>query len=152
MRGWREIVALALLASAGWAWAQSYSVNWSTVDGGGGSSTGGVYSVCGTLGQPDAGVMGGGDFTLVGGFWSVIGAVQTPGAPMLTVTLTTTDAVVVWWPAPGNGWLLQATGNLATDGGGWWEIPPPYQTNGDATISFTEPAPVGNRFYRLHKP
>jgi hypothetical protein len=44
-----------------WASAQTYSIDWSTVDGGG-TSTGGVYSVSGTLGQPDAGAMSGGDY------------------------------------------------------------------------------------------
>jgi hypothetical protein len=59
--------------------AQSYSIDWFTIDGGGGTSTGGVYSVTGTIGQPDAGgLMSGGNYTLQGGFWS-IQAVQTPG-------------------------------------------------------------------------
>ena len=35
--------------------AQSYQIDWFTIDGGGGTSTGGVYSVSGTIGQPDAG-------------------------------------------------------------------------------------------------
>ena len=53
-----------------------YSIDWSTIDGGGGTSTGGVYSVTGTIGQPDAGpAMAGGNYSLVGGFWSLI-AVQ----------------------------------------------------------------------------
>lgn len=43
-------------------------VRW-TVDGGGGSSQGGVYVLTGTAGQADAGVMSNGDFRLVGGFW-----------------------------------------------------------------------------------
>jgi hypothetical protein len=44
--------------------------SWNTVDGGGGSSTGGEFSINGTIGQPDAGVaLTGGDFELVGGFW-----------------------------------------------------------------------------------
>ena len=41
--------------SANVAYAQTYSIDWSTIDGGGGTSTGGVYSVSGTIGQPDAG-------------------------------------------------------------------------------------------------
>ncbi len=41
-----------------------------TIDGGGVMfSTGGDLELSGTIGQPDAGVMGGGDFTLTGGFW-----------------------------------------------------------------------------------
>jgi hypothetical protein len=37
------------------AFAQSYSIDWYKVAGGGGVSTGGVYSVSGTIGQPEAG-------------------------------------------------------------------------------------------------
>ena len=36
--------------------AQSYSIDWFKVSGGGGASTGGIYSVGGTIGQHDAGV------------------------------------------------------------------------------------------------
>ena len=43
--------------------------HWS-VDSGGGSSTGGSYSLSGTLCQPDAGVLKGSSFTLTGGFWN----------------------------------------------------------------------------------
>ena len=42
--------------------AQSYSIDWSTIDGGGGTSTNGQYSLSGTIGQPDAsGAMSGGN-------------------------------------------------------------------------------------------
>jgi hypothetical protein len=49
-----------------------YDLAWSTIDGGGatpGGSTGGEYSLGGTIGQPDAGVLSGGSYTLNGGFW-----------------------------------------------------------------------------------
>lgn len=50
-----------------------YDLTWSTVDGGGYTfSIGGEYSLGGTIGQPDAGEMGGGDYTLSGGFWGGI--------------------------------------------------------------------------------
>jgi hypothetical protein len=56
-----------------------YDVTWSTVDGGGGTfSTGGGYSLGGTIGQPDAGLLTGEDYTLGGGFWSG-GAAAAPG-------------------------------------------------------------------------
>ena len=90
-----------------------YSIDWSTIDGGGGTSTGGVYSVSGTIGQPDAGAMSGGNFTLQGGFWGVIAAVQTPGAPLLWVTRTTTNTVVVGWALSEVNWQLQTTTNLS---------------------------------------
>jgi len=50
--------------------ADDYDISWSTIDGGGGTSTGGNYSLSGTIGQPDAGTMTGGDYALAGGFWS----------------------------------------------------------------------------------
>ncbi len=60
-------VALALAATTP-AWAQ-YDVGWYTIDGGGAASSGGVYVLTGTIGQPDAGRMTGGVFALAGGFW-----------------------------------------------------------------------------------
>jgi hypothetical protein len=47
-----------------------YSIEWYTIDGGGAMfSTGGSYSLGGSIGQPDAGSLGGGSYTLNGGFW-----------------------------------------------------------------------------------
>ena len=64
---------LALLLVTSVALAQGggpYDLSWSTVDGGGYTfSMGGVYELGGTIGQPDAGCMEGGDYTLCGGFW-----------------------------------------------------------------------------------
>jgi len=63
-------VVLAFLLLALVVQAQTYSIDWFTIDGGGGTSTGGVYSVSGTIGQPDAGpAMTGATFTVLGGFW-----------------------------------------------------------------------------------
>ena len=47
-----------------------YDLTWNTVDGGGVTfATGGMYSLGGTIGQPDAGAASGGAYTLSGGFW-----------------------------------------------------------------------------------
>jgi len=62
-------VALATPGSAD-APEASYDISWWTVDGGGTTlSSGGSYGLGGTIGQPDAGLMSGGDYTLLGGFW-----------------------------------------------------------------------------------
>ena len=65
------LTALLLLASV--ALAQSgggYDLSWNTIDGGGTTwSEGGGYSLGSTVGQPDAGVLSGGGYTLAGGFW-----------------------------------------------------------------------------------
>ncbi len=67
------LVLTVLLPLTSIALAQSgggYDLTWSTVDGGGYTfSSGGDYSLGGTIGQPDAGVLSGGDYTLIGGFW-----------------------------------------------------------------------------------
>jgi hypothetical protein len=50
--------------------AQDYAIDWHTLDGGGAMrSTGGDYELSGTIGQPEAGALNGGTYTLTGGFW-----------------------------------------------------------------------------------
>ena len=46
-----------------------FDLSWYSIDGGGCESTGARFAVAGTIGQPDAGAMAGGDFELTGGFW-----------------------------------------------------------------------------------
>jgi hypothetical protein len=75
MKAWILTAVAGLTALAALA---QYSMDWSTLDGGGGTSTGGVYAVTGTIGQPDAGTMIGGNYTLAGGLWGVIAAIQMP--------------------------------------------------------------------------
>ncbi len=143
---------LGILLVAGLAaHPQPYTLDWSTIDGGGGTSTGGVYSVSGTVGQPDAGWMTGGSYTLQGGLWDVIAAVRTPGAPWLTVVRTGTNTVVVSWPLPATGWVLEATNAVPQGSAPWPQVEPPYETNG-TNLLFTEPLPAGNKFFRLRKP
>ena len=46
-----------------------YEISWYTIDGGGGTISGGSYQLSGTIGQPDAGYHDGGLYELLGGFW-----------------------------------------------------------------------------------
>ena len=69
------LVAAPLLAQTGGGPADAggagYGLAWSTVDGGGHTfSRGGTYTLGGTAGQPDAGLLAGGGYTLSGGFWA----------------------------------------------------------------------------------
>jgi hypothetical protein len=101
------------------AWGQGYSINWYKIAGGGGTSTGGVYSVNGTIGQPDASAaMAGGNYSLTGGFWSLISTVQTPGAPFLSIAAYGTN-VIISWPYPSTGYYLEVTTNLNTTATNW---------------------------------
>lgn len=148
---WRWVAVLFVSATLPLmpVFAQSYSIGWFTIDGGGSTSTGGVYSVSGTIGQPDAGeTMIGGNYSLTGGFWSLL-AVQSPGAPLLKIFLTTTNTGVVSWPWPSTGWSLQQNINVSTTN---W-LAPSETVNNDGTNRFiiVNP-PAGNRFYRLKTP
>ncbi len=139
-----------LLLSAAFVHAQSYSIDWFTLDGGGGNSTGGVYSVSGTIGQPDgSGAMTGGNYSVTGGFWSLF-AVQTPGAPLLRIFFTGTNTAVVAWPAPSTGFTLQQNTNLLI-AAGWVNATNTVNVVGSENQIIVSP-PTGNRYYRLYLP
>ena len=61
---------MPLISLVGLAAADDFEVSRSTIDGGGAMlSTGTDLELSGTIGQPDAGILSGGDFELNGGFW-----------------------------------------------------------------------------------
>src|SRR3981189_329153 len=77
---------------------QTYSSDWFTIDGGGGMSTGGVYSISATIGQPDAGgPMTGGQYSVTGGFWTLPLVAQVPGAPTLMIVPAGAGLVTISW-------------------------------------------------------
>ena len=127
------------------ALAQSYSIDWYKIAGGGGTSTGGVYAVSGTIGQPDAsGAMTGGNYSLTGGFWSLIAVVQTGGAPTLYITSSGNTVTVYWQDV--SGWSLQQNSNLNSLGG--WSVNSSWTTSNGTNYLYITP-PVGNLFFRL---
>ncbi len=129
---------------------QTYSIDWYKVSGGGGTSTGGVYSVSGTIGQHDAtanGALTGGNYSLTGGFWALISAVQTPGAPTLYISHSG-NTVMVYWQAV-SGWTLHQNNNLANAGG--WTLNSSWTTS-NGTNYLTITPPTGNWFFRLSNP
>lgn len=141
------LVMLALGFEAG---AQSYSVDWSVIPGGGGTSTNGQYSLTGSIGQAHASsVMSGGDYSLTGGFWSLISVVQTPGAPALTITHSA-NQVVISWPTPSSSWTLQQNSDLAAKDG--WATSGYAVSTNNSVSSITITGPVENLFFRLYQP
>lgn len=125
--------------------AQSYAINWYTIDGGGGTSTGGVYSVSGTIGQPDAGpAMTNGQYAVTGGFWALPTAMQTPGAPTLTIAPAGLGQATISWTPNTPGFILQET----------WVLAPANWTNAPSgsTNPIVVPATLPTKFYRLFKP
>jgi len=131
-------IALAMTAIAAIA---QYSINWSTTDGGGGTMSGGDYTLRGTIGQPDAGNMDGGDYVVRGGFW-VPQAVQVAGAPWLTIAVDGVASVEISWVPADPGWMLQENFNLQSN----WVDSASGSTN-PVSIPATEAA----MFYRLRQ-
>jgi len=136
-------LAAALLLPASLQ-AQNYNIDWYKVAGGGvtAPSTGGVYAVSGTIGQRDASQpMSDGHYSITGGFWAIY-AIQTAGAPVLSITRLGNKAVVSW-DASVTGWTLQTNVNLATPAT-WGNYQGAIVNN-----SVTNSAPPMNLFYRL---
>lgn len=135
------VLLTPLLASA-----QNYSIDWYKIAGGGGTSTGGIYAVSGTVGQQDAGgVLAGGGYSLTGGFWALLYAVQTPGLPNLAITFVNPNSVRVFWPDTG-GYTLEQTTGLATP---TWTPSTYVITAANGTNSITITPPMGELFFRL---
>lgn len=51
--------------------AQPFEITWWKVSGGGGTATASGYRLSGTTGQPEAGLLSAGGYTLLGGFWGM---------------------------------------------------------------------------------
>lgn len=65
------LLALAATAAAGAQVGSGYDLSWSTLDGGGATfSTGGGYTLGGTIGQPEAGQVSNAPYGMTGGFWA----------------------------------------------------------------------------------
>jgi hypothetical protein len=79
----------AVLFSAA-ALAQSFSIDSFTMAAGGPSS-GGLFALSGTIGQPDVGAMSGGNYSLAGGFWR---AIPTPPPAPTVIELSVNGGLV----------------------------------------------------------
>ena len=119
-------------------------IDWSTIDGGGGTSTGGVYTVSGTIGQPDAGgPLTNGQYSVTGGFWALPVAVQTTNAPTLKIIPATPGWATVSWVPNTPGFVLQETTSLAPTN---W-----VNSASGAANPVVVPAVQPTKFYRLSK-
>jgi hypothetical protein len=150
---WALVVLLGLILLQAFcclrASAQNYSIDWYKIAGGGGTSTGGLYSVSGTIGQPAASeALSGGNFSLTGGFWAIISVVQTPGAPTLYLNHGGNTVTLFWQDV--TGWSLIQGTNLTTPVASWSPSSSPTLTGGTNYLILTNPA--GNLFFRLRHP
>jgi hypothetical protein len=144
---WLFTICLVLAAMA--VQAQNYSIDWYSIDGGGGSSSGSGFSITGTIGQPDASRSSGGNYAVDGGFWGIISAIQAPGGPFLRVEISSTNTVLVAWPNPSTGFNLQQNPTLDTNS--WASVTNIPLVVGEEKLVIVTP-PAGNRFFRLKSP
>lgn len=96
----------------------------------------------GTVGQPDAGTLQGGTFTLQGGFYAVIAA--TTGDAVLTIALDNNGNAILAWDL--DGFLLEFRDSL--DAGPAWQAVSPAP----AGRTYLTPANLPTRYFRLSKP
>lgn len=140
-----------LLVACG-ALAQNYSIDWSKIAGGGGTATGGVYMVSGTTGQHDAGSpLTGGNFSVTGGYWSFLSAVQTPGAPILSIQVVNSTTAIVSWPDSSTAFKLQQKATLNPGGTNWTTVTNSVNTVGGQNQVTISPL-AGSHFFRLKYP
>jgi hypothetical protein len=123
-----------------------YQIDWFTVDGGGGASSGGPYTLSGTIGQPEAATSIGGAYTLQGGFWS--GIVPAETGPALRIFITG-EKLILAWPNPSTGFQLQYSVSLTAPN--WTNVTDAPSIAGAEKQVRQERAPAV-RFYRLRKP
>ncbi len=85
----------------------AYVLDWSTIDGGGGTSSGGSYTLTGTIGQPDAAYSASGNYELLGGFW--------PGGPLCIVDFYSFARFAEQWLDKGVGLEADLSGDDKVD-------------------------------------
>jgi hypothetical protein len=121
--------------------AETYSIDWHAVAGGGGTSSGGNYVLSGTIGQAESGTtLAGGQYTVQGGFWAGVVLASSGEIPQLFIQLSGADVVVSWMPAA-PGFVLEMAMEL---GSGEW-LPGP--AGNPVAVPVTEAA----TFYRLRR-
>lgn len=140
-----RIAVLAYAASLVTAAAQNLTIPWHTIDGGGGTSTGSLFRVTGTIGQPDASSVShtGGVFKVTGGFWALPVAIQTAGAPVLAIAPAGPGQAQISWTPATPGFVLQEATTLS---------PPNWVNSPSGALNPVTVPAVGDKFYRLRKP
>lgn len=129
--------------------AATYAIEKFTVAAGGGFSFGGRFSVSGTAGQPNSSnSVQNGHYVLSGGFWTTPDSFQEVEPPVLSVAQSAQGSIIISWPSRSDGWVLQHTSSLATQG---WSVANQPVLDDGVRKSMTIPAPTGTRFFRLAK-
>jgi hypothetical protein len=124
MRAWCPVLLAALIllappgaaqSAGGTAGAGALTIDWHTIDAGGGVASGSDLVMSGTIGQPDPVALAGADLKLTGGFWPGHGSGPFTCAADLTGdgVVAVSDLLILLgaWGTPGG----DVTGDGATD-------------------------------------
>ncbi len=141
-------MALALAASAQ---AQS-SIGWFTLDAAGGAQASVNYVVNFTAGQTEVGpaVQTSANYRIIPGFWALEDMGPATGLPTLSISASGPN-VIVSWPSPSTGFVLQHADSPNAVPGPWLDTPGVVSDNGFVR-RLTLPHDLSKRFYRLRRP
>jgi hypothetical protein len=141
-----QLFFLALLSSASPAFGQSYAIDWFKIGGSSGRSTNNFTVLEGTIGPASsAHTSTNPNYTVSGGFLSIF-LIQTPDAPILSISQIN-GVIAITWSSAEDAWQLQSSTDLQNQ---TWapasEIVAQNGTSRTANIVTTG----GARFYRLY--
>jgi hypothetical protein len=126
--------------------AQNYSLNSPAINAGGGTFSGGTFSLTANIGQPaNPSAASGGSFTMNAGPATLLANVVTPGMPTVTIKLVSHN-IILSWPVTAAGFALEQTASLKTPN---WTTTAGTVTvvNGQNQLVIT--TPTGNNYFRL---
>jgi hypothetical protein len=143
------LAALLAMATTG-SQAQSYRGGKSGLHSGGGTSRGGDYEIKGSIGIVDRRpTLQSQEYALAGGVVALVTAVQTPDAPVLHLSLSATNTVLLSWEATITDFVLEQSSDA--NGSAWTSVETATVTVG-ANQNVSLPLTAGNKFFRLRKP
>ncbi len=145
---WLVICGLTGAIEAG---AQT-AINWFTLDAAGGAQSSASYVVNFTAGQTDVGptTISSANYRIIPGFWATEDLGPAVGLPELSIVLIG-PRVILSWPSPSTGFVLQYADSLNTLPAAWFDTPGVVSDNGFIK-SLTLPHDQSKRFYRLRRP
>lgn len=127
------------------------SIDWFTLDGGGGAQNSANYLVNSTVGQNDfgSGASTSANYQIIPGFWAAENMGPASSLPELTIVLSGPN-VTISWPSPSPGFVLQQSDSLDTIPASWTDTLGAINDNGTIK-SITVSHDVAKRFYRLRR-
>ena len=114
-----------------------------------GESTGGEFTVKGTIGSPDGDVVNGENFEIKREYQMWAGRFEKDGVPTFRLQLLANGFVEVSWPAGWSGFVLQERSNCSE--GEWTELNPTPSYDPDFQRVLVAPGAQRSAFYRLFR-